>query len=103
MTGRIVPIFNPVAWQKKSFSARKYVTPSKTEAVMSARLGLSETAYAAYGKTGKVAGLPVVAAEVKAKLSGKSYGGKSLQERRAEAHALAAGSIAAMRNELARK
>lgn len=102
ITQRIVPIFNPVSWQKKSFAARRYVKPAETKASMSARIALAETASGNYGKTGKVGGLPIVAASVKATLGGKSYGGKSLSERREEKHRLAAGSIASMKAKLSR-
>ena len=103
LTGKIVPIFNPTRWQKKAFSARKYVTPSNSEASLKARIALAETATRNYGSSGTVGGIPVVAAKVRAENSGKSYGGKSVKERREEKHAMAAGSIAALKAKLASK
>jgi hypothetical protein len=102
ITQKIVPIFNPVSWQRKSFAARKYVKPAETKASLGARIALGETASQSFGKTGKVGGLPVVAASVKASLSGKSYGGDSIAQVREEKHRLAAGSIASMKAKLAR-
>jgi len=101
ITGKIVPIFSPVSWQKKAFSARKYVKPAETKASMSARIALAETASSNFGSRGKVAGLPVVAAKVKGALGGKSYGGKTRDQRAQERHELASGSIASMRQKLA--
>jgi len=101
LTGKIVPIFSPVPWQKKSFSARKYVKPAETKASMEARIALAETATRNFGATGKINGLPIVAAKVKAELGGKTHGGKSKEQRRSERHELASGSIASMRAKLA--
>jgi len=102
LTGKVTPILNGVSWQKKAFAVRRYVRPSDTKASLSARIALAEKAGSCFGKTGKVGGLPVVAAEVQGSLSGKSYGGMSKKERSELAHRKAAGSIAAMKTKLAR-
>ena len=97
LTGKIVPIFNPVSWQKKAFSARKYRVPAATKAALGARIALAESASKNFGTRGKINGLPGIAAKVRAECAGKTHGGMSRKQIADEKHSTAAGSIAAMR------
>lgn len=68
---RISPILNPVSWQKSGLAIRRYHRPS-SPAQMEAQRRFASAAAGARGRRGKVNGLPVTAAVVRASLGGRS-------------------------------
>lgn len=107
--GRIVPIMNPVPWQKKALAYRAYHRPA-SPGQLGAQAQLAETASAHFGERGFVNGIPVIAADVAAELTGREtasqYGQSSMQ--RAEnarnlRHQQAMGKAAALRSAAAAK
>lgn len=107
--GRIVPIMNPVAWQKKALAYRGYHYPA-SPGQLAAQANLTETASAHYGETGFVNGIPAIAADVAAENTGKEtasqYGMSSAQRAenaRSLRHQQASGKAAALRSQAAAK
>lgn len=107
--GRIVPIMNPVPWQKKALAYRAYHRPA-SPGQLAADANLAEVASAHFGERGFVNGIPIIAADVAAELTGREtasqYGMSSAQ--RAEnarnlRHQQALGKAAALRNAAAAK
>ena len=100
----IVLRLNPVPWQKKGTAYSRYpvsaLNPSKAQ--LAARIQLAEAATRHAGTTGKINGLPAVAALIQGELGGKTTGGKSRSERAAASHSMAAGHINAMKAKLAK-
>jgi hypothetical protein len=61
-----------------------------------ARAALSRAAQAAFGQTGFVNGIPIVAARVAEQTAGQSHGGQDPNSRRQAAHAMAGRRLAVL-------